>query len=121
MPLSTSAAPPRSGPARTWPLGSIRWRRGFAVKAFGGGTEARGPEESELQAAMMHVAAAVPSTVDRRQGFTRVLRERCAPEGATQMPRRWRSSRAGSAEGCGLSAAVGADEQRHQPPAVMVT
>src|SRR5712691_11323754 len=82
MPLSPGAAPPRSGPARTWPLGSIRWRRGFAVNAFGGGTEARGPEESDLQAAMMHAAAAVPSMVERRQGFTEVLRERCAPRGA---------------------------------------
>src|SRR5712664_2890478 len=81
MPLSPGAAAPRSGPARTWPLGSIRWRRGFAVNAFGGGTEARGPEESDLQAAMMHAAAAVPSTVERRQGCTEVLRERCAPGG----------------------------------------
>src|SRR5260370_18437944 len=82
MPLSPGAAPPRRGPARTWPLGSITWRRGFAVNAFGGGTEARGPEESDLQAAMMHAAAAVPSTVERRHGFTEVLRERCAPAGS---------------------------------------
>src|SRR5438309_1786057 len=67
MPLSSSAAPPGSGAARTWPLSSIRCWCGLAVKVFGGGTEVRGAEESGLQAAMMYAAAAVPSTVDRRQ------------------------------------------------------
>src|SRR6266702_4687452 len=91
MPLSPGAVPSRSGPARTWPLGSITWRRGFAVNAFGGGTEARGPEESDLQAAMMHATAAGPSTVERRQGFTKFLRIALGPQrGATRMPRRLR-------------------------------
>src|SRR5438477_1519207 len=74
MPLSSSAAAPGSGAARTCPLSGIKWRCGFAVKVFGGGTGARGPEESGLQAAMIHAAAAVPSTVDRRERFTGVLR-----------------------------------------------
>src|SRR2546427_2836282 len=83
MPLSTSAAPPGSGPERTCPSGGIKWMCGFAVKAFGGGTEARGPEESELQAATMHATAAVQSTVNagRRQHFTGILRWRCTAGG----------------------------------------
>src|SRR6266550_1952514 len=106
MPLSCSAA------ARTCPLSSIKWSCGFAVKVFGGGTGARGPEESGLQAAMIHAAAAVPSTVDRRQRFTGVLRLRCAPErrnsDATEADG---PSREGCGGGCGLAAAVGAPRQ----------
>src|SRR2546428_13099767 len=85
MPLSIGAATLGRGP-RTWPLGSIRWRRGLAVKALGGGTEARGPEESEWQAAVMQAPPALPRTVDRRHGFTEGLPQGLPARGATPLP-----------------------------------